>query len=142
MEINSEINKIFGTEMANLFSNKISEEEIDNMAQKAWKTITTPTDSYGYRKEPDIERYIREKVMDRLYEKIQTILKEPIAEETLEKKAREMIEKARQLGEEIIIKDIAKNIANDVLSIYGRREDIINEVLRQVHIEKENEKRY
>ena len=79
-------------------------------------------DTWGKRRDSDIERYVKEIIKDRLYEKIKAILAEPVNEELLEKHAREMVAKAREAGEEIIIRDMARNYASNILSIYNRNE--------------------
>lgn len=140
MEINTEMNRVFGTEMAKLFASKISEEELQTTADEIWKNLKKNTDSWESRKRPEIETIIREQIINRLYEKMEIILKEPVNDELLEKKAREMVETARQLGEEIIIKDMARNYAENVLSVYGRREDIIASVLGSLEIKRQNER--
>lgn len=143
MEINTEINKVFGNEMAKLFAGTISEEQLKATAEKIWIDMNkSEKDTWGKRRDSDIERHIKEKILDRLYGKIKDILDEPVNEELLEKHAREMIAKARKAGEEIIIRDMAKNYANNILSVYGRNEAVINEVLNELHIEAENGRRY
>lgn len=140
MEINTEMNRVFGTEMAKLFASTISEEELRKTADKIWNNLNLNTDRWGSRKEPEIERLIREKIVERLYKKIEAILAEPVNDELLEKKAREMVEKARQAGEEIIIRDMAANYAENILSVYGRRESIIQSVLAEMNIMPENKR--
>lgn len=138
MEINTEMNRVFGTEIAKLFASTISEEELQQTADKIWNNLNLNTDHWGSRKVPEIERLIREKIVERLYTKIEAILAEPVNDELLEKKAREMVEKARQAGEEIIIRDMAANYAENILSVHGRRESIIQSVLAEMNIMSEN----
>ena len=113
MEINTEMNKVFGQEMAKLFAAN-----------------------------SEIEKYIKEQILDRLYEKITTILKEPINEEALEKKAREMVDKARRVGEEAIIRDMAYHMTDNVLSAYSRDERIVQEVLSEINLRQGNNRLY
>lgn len=137
MEISAEINKIFGEEMAKLFASKISDEELMSTAQKVWNNLLKVDDniySVGARREPEIERLVKEQILKRLYSKIKDILAEPVSEELLEKKAREMVESARRIGEETIIKDMANNMVKNTLSVYGRDEKIADEVFRRLNI--------
>ena len=135
MEINTEINKVFGTEMAKLFAEKIPDEELTAAAQKAWNELNKEEWSYGYgRKDSEIERKIKETILDRIYQKINSILDEPISEEALEKKAREMVEAARKAGEEAIIREMAQYMVNNALSIYGRDESIVYKVLDKLRL--------
>ena len=124
MEINAEMNKVFGQEMAKLFAATINEEELTQKAQQVGTNMNKTEWSYNSRTDSEIERYIKDQIINRLYEKIEIILKEPINEEALEKKAREMVDKARRVGEEAIIRDIAKHMADKVLAEYRRDESI------------------
>lgn len=142
MEINTEMNKIFGQEMAKLFAATIDEEELKQKAQQVWLNLNKSEWSYNSRTNSEIEKYIKDQILNRLYEKIITILKEPINEEAFEKKAREMVDKARRAGEETIIRDMAHNMANNVLSVYSRDERIIQEVLAQMHLRQEQNRLY
>ena len=142
MEINTEMNKIFGQEMAKLFAATINEEELTQKAQQVWNNMNKTEWSYNYRTDSEIEKYIKDQILNRLYEKITTILKEPINEEALEKKAREMVDKARRVGEEAIIRDMAHHMADNVLSAYNRDERIVQEILSQMRLQKENNRLY
>lgn len=145
MDINTEINKVFGSEMAKLFAGTISEEQLKATAEKIWNDMNkSEKDPYGWgqRKDSDIERCIKEKIMDCLYGEIKAILDEPVNEELLKKHAREMVAKAREVGEEIIIRDMAKNYANNILSVYNRDEEIVHTVLHELRVESENGRRY
>lgn len=137
MDISAEINKTFGEEIAKLFAAKISDEELMETAQKVWNNLLKVDNnvySIGGRREPEIERLIKEQILKRLYSKIEDILAEPVSEELLEKKAREMVESARKIGEETIIKDMANNMVRNTLSVYGRDEEIAEEIFRRLNI--------
>ena len=142
MEINAEMNKVFGQEMAKLFAATISEEELQKKAEDVWVELNKSEWSYGSKKRSEIESCIREQIINRLYTKIEEILKEPINEEVLEKKAREMVDKARRAGEEAIIRDMAHHMADNVLSAYSRDERIVQEVLAQMRLQQENNRLY
>ena len=142
MEINTEMNKIFGQEMAKLFSATINEEELAQKAQQVWISMNKSEWSYNSRTDSTIEKYIKDQILNRLYEKIAAILKEPINEEALEKKAREMVDKARRAGEEAIIRDMAHHMADNVLSAYNRDERIVREILSQMRLQQEKNRLY
>lgn len=142
MEINAEMNKVFGQEMAKLFAATINEEELTQKAQQVWNNMNKSEWSYNSRKDSEIENYIKEQILYRLYEKITAILKEPINEEALEKKAREMVDKARRAGEEAIIRDMAHHMADNVLSAYGRDERIVQAVLSEMRLQHEKNRLY
>ncbi len=134
MEINAEMNKVFGQEMAKLFAATIDEEELTQKAQEIWNKMNKSEWSYNSRTDSEIEKYIKNQILNKLYEKIEIILKEPINEEALEKKAREMVDKARRAGEEAIVRDMAKHMANNALSVYGRDDNIIQTVLSELNL--------
>ena len=142
MEINAEMNKVFGQEMAKLFAATINEEELTQKAQQFWINMNKSEWSYNSRTNSEIENYIKEQILNRLYEKIAAILKEPINEETLEKKAREMVDKARRVGEEAIIRDMAHHMADNVLSAYSRDERIVQGVLSEMRLQQERNRLY
>ena len=142
MEINAEMNKVFGQEMAKLFAATIDEKELMQKAQQVWINMNKSEWSYNSRTNSEIEKYIKDQILNRLYEKITAILKEPINEEALEKKAREMVDKARRAGEEAIIRDMAQHMADNVLSAYNRDERIVQGVLAQMRLQQENNRLY
>lgn len=142
MEINAEMNKVFGQEMAKLFAATINEEELTQKAQEVWNKMNKSEWSYNSRTDSEIEKYIKNQILDRLYEKIKAIINEPINEETLEKKAREMVDKARRAGEEAIIRDMAYHMADNVLSAYNRNDRIVQEVLSEMNLRQENNRLY
>ena len=136
MEITAEMNKVFGQEMAKLFAATISEEELTTKANIAWDMLNQRDYSWGSRRDTEIERLVREQILARIHEKVKTILEEPIADEILEKRAREMVEEARKAGEEAIIQDIAHNLVKNTLSIYGRDEELIHRVLSRINVQR------
>lgn len=139
MEISTEINKIFGEEMAKIFANKISDEEFEETARKIWDDMNLEKRNWsGSREEPEIKRLVKEVIVKRLYEKIEEILREPINDELLEIKARSMVEMARKIGEEAIIRDMANNLAKNVLSVYSRDEKIVQKVLDELNVRNDN----
>ena len=139
MEINTEINKIFGTEMAKIFASSISEEEIKNTAQKMWDQLNTHTDKYGYNKvNSEIENYIKDVLLDRLHEKMLIVLKEPINDKAIEAKARELVDKAKAVAEEAIVKSVAEGITTKTLSVWNVHDKFVMDVLSVMHVEEKN----
>ena len=72
MELNAEINKVFGEEMAKLFSAKFSEEEMERYANVAWKTLTDRGNSY-WNKESEIDKAVKRAMLDKMQEKIKEV---------------------------------------------------------------------
>lgn len=143
MELNAEINKIFGTEMAKLFVETIDENEMKEKANEVWNKLIKRIDSYGWKKdESDLERYIKEIILSKLYEKIENIIKQPINEDILENKAKELVEKARIAGEEAIVKAMANRMVENTLSAYNYNDKIVDDVLKELAIRKNEQLRY
>lgn len=143
MELNTEINKVFGTEMAKLFASTISEEEILKHAQSAWDKIAkVQVDSYGRRKNPEIENYIRNEFVAALHNKVLEILKEPENEEVIEQHARELVNKAKQIADEAIVKAVAEGITTRTLSVYNTHEKFVMDVLTVLNTESEKRRPY
>ncbi|MGN0317761.1 MAG: hypothetical protein ACI4E1_07470 [Lachnospira sp.] len=97
MELNTEINRVFGEEMAKVFSKSISQEEIMNAAKEAWKQLNYRESSYwnGGVKDSQIDKLIKSVCLDRLKEEVEKITS------TDEFKA-QMAVLAKQIVDEII----------------------------------------
>ena len=138
MEINAEIYKVFGTEMAKIFASSISEEEIKSKAFEVWKLLNKKTNDWGRTTNSDIEIYIRKVLLEKLHEKILAILEEPQNDEIIEKHARELVDKARQVADEAIVKSIANGICDKTLSAWNVHDKFVEDVLRVLYVEKQN----
>ena len=97
MELNTEINRVFGEEMAKVFSKSISQEEIMNAAKEAWKQLNYRESSYwnGGVKDSQIDKLIKSVCLERLKEELEKITS------TDEFKA-QMAVLAKQIVDEII----------------------------------------
>lgn len=73
MELNTEINRVFGEEMAKVFSKSISQEEIMNVAKEAWKQLNYRESSYWITKDSQIDKLIKSVFLDRLKEEVEKI---------------------------------------------------------------------
>lgn len=73
MELNTEINRVFGEEMAKVFSKSISEEEIMKAALEAWKQLNHKESSYWNTEESQIDKLVKSVCLDRLKEEVEKI---------------------------------------------------------------------
>lgn len=73
MELNTEINRVFGEEMAKVFSRSIPEEEIMNAAKEAWKQLNYRESSYWSTKDSQIDKLVKSVCLDRLKEEVEKI---------------------------------------------------------------------
>lgn len=142
MEINTEINKVFGEEMAKIFASSISEETLKVKAEEMWKQLSNKPNEWGNKQNSDIEKLIKNTLLDKLHEKILKILKEPVNEEMMEAHARELIDKARKVAEEAIVKSMANHLASTALSAWNVQDKFVSDVLMVLHTEEEKSKRY
>lgn len=136
MEINTEINKVFGQGMAKMFASTISEEEMMEQARSVWRKMTSAsTSSWCGRRDTELEHYIKEEFLKDVQGKIKEILAEPRNTEEIEKRAREMVDEARRIGEETIIKAMAEQMAKNTLYAYNVDGVIYEKVMSIMHTE-------
>ena len=72
MELNAEINKVFGEEMAKLFAVKFSEEEMERYANVAWKSLIQKSNTY-WENESEIDKAVKRAMLDKMQEKIKEV---------------------------------------------------------------------
>lgn len=72
MEIATEVNRIFGTEMAKLFADSISEEEMKKKAEGIWRKLNN-TGGNSWNRESEIDTIIKSVFKERLKESVITI---------------------------------------------------------------------
>lgn len=134
MEFNAEINKVFGQEMAKLFAATISQEEMEQQAQKVWRELNTSTSTWNRRSDSQLEEYIKNEFLTALHEEVKKVLAEPDNKEELEKRAREMVAEARRIGEEAIIKSMANNLVSSTLSVYNIHDKFVQDVMEVLRL--------
>ena len=134
MELNAEINKVFGQEMAKLFATSISKEEMEAKAQKVWRELTATNHGWNKTTDSDLEEYIKKEFLNELHEEIKKILAEPDNKEKLEKRAREMVAEARRIGEEAIIKSMAEHLVSNALSAYNIHDKFVSDVMEALRV--------
>lgn len=138
MELNAEINKVFGQEMAKLFAASISKEEMETRAKKVWRELTTNNHGWGATTDNVLEEYIRKEFLNTLHEEIKKILAEPDNKEELEKRAREMVAEARRVGEEAIVRSMAEHLVSNALSVYNIHDKFVQDVMSVVHVKEQS----
>ena len=140
MELNTEIEKVIGTEIAKLFATTITEEEMMKKAQEVWGKINKDTNSWGTRIDSELEIYIKQTLLKRIHEKIYEILEEPENEKSLEERAREMVTKAKQIADEAIVKAVAERIVDNTLNVYNSNAKFVQDVMAALHIIENNKR--
>lgn len=110
MEINAEINKIFGQEMAKLFAAQISDTELEDAARKCWREIAQ--DDWYYNGSSALHKAVNQVYLKRIEEAVNKILdSEGGGQKDTETKAREIIEQIRQKTQEKIVESVSSRIA-------------------------------
>ena len=137
MEISTEINKIFGQEMARLYAETISEKEMVEFARTCWRNMLYDKSSGWTNRESEAEKVIRRELEKKLSAACEKILSSEEAQIDIEKKAKEMIDKIRQQAEEKIIErtsDVITRLYTGSemgLNLRGYIQQVIMESLRQ-----------
>ena len=134
MEFNAEINKVFGQEMAKLFAATVSQEEMEQQAQKVWRELNTSTSTWNRRSDSELEEYIKKEFLTALHEEVKKVLAEPDNKEELEKRAREMVAEARRIGEEAIIKSMAEHLVSSTLSVWNVQDKFVQDVMEVMRL--------
>ncbi len=137
MELNAEINKVFGQEMAKLFVASLDEEEMKKKATQIWQDITRKEYKWGVYSDSELETYIKRDFLQDIQTKIKEILNEPQNADFVEKRAREMVAEARRIGEEAIIKAMAEHMVENTLSAYNNNDAFVSKVMGALHVSKE-----
>lgn len=106
MELNTEINKVFGKEMAKLFAASISEEEMMSAAKKAWQELNHRESSYWNCNDSEVDKLIKSECLNRLKEAVYKIT-------STEEFQKQMSSLAKQIVEEII-DETHKKTVNEV----------------------------
>lgn len=134
INLSTEINKVFGTEMAKIFAATISEEEIKEKADKIWKDLNKSDNRWGSRSDSALEAEVKRVLLDKLHEKIKEIINEPVNEEEFNAKAREMVAKARQIAEEGIVKHLAESIIGRTVTSYNDYSRLTMDIMNEMRI--------
>lgn len=134
MEFNAEINKVFGQEMAKLFAATVSQEEMEQQAQKVWRELNTSTSTWNRRSDSELEEYIKKEFLTALHEEVKKVLAEPDNKEELEKRAREMVAEARRIGEEAIVKSMAEHLVSSTLSVWNVQDKFVQDVMEVMRL--------
>ena len=116
MEINAEINKIFGTEMAKLFAEQISEEELRNSAIESYNKLRTVNRSPAYyaTNDSDFDKYLKAAIFDRFKEEVNKYLQTEQIQIDIQKEAEKLVNDVREKAREKIL----ERASNALVEIY------------------------
>lgn len=118
MEINAEINKIFGQEMAKLFAEQISEEELRQEAVKSYNNLRAKNYSSIYSSDSDFDRYLKGAVLDRFKDEVNKYLESEAVQIDIQTEARKLVDEIRETAK----KKIIEKASNALVSVYSGNE--------------------
>ena len=136
MEISAEINKVFGTEMAKLFAENITEEEMQQYARKAWSELNKKDNSYFASGQSKLEDMVQKEVAKRLQEQIEAFLDTETVKADIQAEAEKIVTKIRERTAEKFIEE-ASNMLAGISTGYGGRtirssvEEIVRDMTRR-----------
>ena len=118
MQLNTEINKIFGQEMAKLFAAEISEEELLKKAQQVWADINNTGNSY-WNKDSDLVKQIKAQYSSRMKEEVNKIMETPAFKDQIQMDAKRFVDEMVQETRRKMIDEVSNRMAGIWLNGYG-----------------------
>lgn len=112
MELNAEINKVFGQEMAKLFAAQISEEEMMKKANEAWQQLNYRESSYWGAKDSEINKLIKKVCTDRLQEQIEEVTSTDTFKEQMATLAQQMVDEITEETHKKIVTAVSDRMAS------------------------------
>lgn len=111
MEINTEINKVFGEEMAKLFAKSLSEEELTQKANLVWNKLNYRESSSWYSSsESQIDKLIKEKMVEALTEKVKEITSSDEFKEEMQSIAKTMVKEITEETHRKIVDEVSNRM--------------------------------
>lgn len=126
MELNAEINRVFGEEMAKIFAAKIPEEELYRLSQNAFNAIIkVPEDRWGKITGDDqLTALIKRMIFEKTTEFIKKELEKPDSEEILQERAKRIVANAKEIAEKEITARMARSFYYNAINVdYSRSEE-------------------
>ena len=113
-----EIDKVFGTEMAKLFADQISEEELKKVSKEAWDKITERPIKWRDQEPSQLDQMLRAEIVNRLLVKTQEIMKETTSDKWIQEEAERIAKEAKEKAHELLVNEIAFHIKQSVFYNY------------------------
>ena len=118
MELNTEINRVFGQEMAKLFAAQISEEELLKKARQVWADINNTGNSY-WNKDSDLVKEIKAQYSSRMKEEVNKIMETPAFKDQIQMDAKKFVDEMVQETRRKMINEVSNRMAGIWLNGYG-----------------------
>lgn len=114
MEINAEINKVFGQEMAKLFAEQITEEELRTEAIKSYNKLRARGSNYWANQDNEFDRYLQKAILERYKEEVNKYLETEQLRINIQEETRKLVDEIREEARRKII----ENASDTILNIY------------------------
>lgn len=135
MEIGAEINKTFGTEIAKLFAEKISEQELMDKANEIWTKLKRDNGNYYLGESSELNKLVKAAILERMKEAITKYLDQENIQMDINERAKELVEEIRKEAERKIIDNTSDTLAmiyrNDTFGLKNYIINTIDEVIRR-----------
>lgn len=115
MEISANIEKVFGNELAKLYCEQISEEELKETASRLYASVSKGAYAYGNYNKSELEKAINKVFVEKLAEIVNELLSTPESKEMLRNEAETIIEEARKAAHEKLVEKISNGFCNNAL---------------------------
>lgn len=113
MEINAEMNKVFGEEMAKLFSATITEEEMKQKASDAWFQLNHTTSNYYGRDKSQFEQIVNQQLATKITSKINELLGTEEYQVKLREEAEQIITEIREATHKKIVDTVSNSLSGN-----------------------------
>lgn len=111
MEINTEINRIFGEEIAKIYANSIDEEDLKQTAQQMFDKLKEPNrDRWSNDNRSELEKLVSNYIQGKILEEVRNIMDQPEEGEELRKHAEDLVQRIKELSDKLIVDVMAQNI--------------------------------
>lgn len=118
MELNAEINKVFGQEMAKLFATQISENEMHQAAGQAWSMLNREEWING-KYTTEIKDLTMAAIKNNLAEEIKNITNSEEFKDECKKLAEEIVKDIREETYKKVVEEVSNRLAGMSLGYQG-----------------------
>ena len=119
MEINVEINKVFGEEMAKLFAAQISKEEMLQTAKKVWADMQEAGGPSWNRTTSDAVKAIQGALKDELVEQVRALTATSEFQEECRALAEHMVQEIQDETHRKVVEEVSSRLAGMSVGGYG-----------------------
>ncbi len=109
MELNAEINKVFGQEMAKLFAAQISEEELNKKAKEAWWKLNENGNGY-WNKETEVDKMVKTAIGNRLKDEVAKIIETEEFKKDIETKAIQIVNEIKEATHIKLVDEVSSRL--------------------------------